>query len=106
MRGWWEIIIGAAMLGGGLSGKLVLRGTNSSWGLAVVGGLVFVWGIVSLVMSYRKRRAAASGTSAPQDQNQPTTGAQAGQPGTITPSGPTSAPMKDSSTSSGDVKPK
>lgn len=48
-RGIVSIIIGIGMIVGGLSGGLVLRGTNSSGGLAVVGGIVMVIGIVRIV---------------------------------------------------------
>jgi hypothetical protein len=46
-----NIIIGAIMVIGGLSGKLALKGTNSSGALAVVGAGLIVWGIVQVVRS-------------------------------------------------------
>ncbi|MCB1097979.1 MAG: hypothetical protein KDN22_20580 [Verrucomicrobiae bacterium] len=45
----WNIIIGLVFVVGGLSGKMVLIGTNSSPALAVVGGLMLIWGIVQMV---------------------------------------------------------
>ncbi len=44
----WNIIIGAVFIIGGLSGQLALRGTNSSIGLAVIGGVLIVWGLVQV----------------------------------------------------------
>jgi hypothetical protein len=44
-----KIIIGLVMLIGGLSGKLVLVGTNSGVALAVLGGILIVWGIVKMI---------------------------------------------------------
>ncbi len=41
MRGIINIVIGVAFIVGGLSGGLVLRGTSSGVGLAVI-GLIFV----------------------------------------------------------------
>lgn len=45
----WNIIIGGVFIVGGLSGNMALRGTNSGPALAVVGGLLVVWGIVQVV---------------------------------------------------------
>ena len=45
----WNIIIGLVFLIGGLSGKLVIRGTESSSAAAVVGGALLVWGIIQVV---------------------------------------------------------
>jgi hypothetical protein len=44
----WNIIIGGAFIIGGLSGKMALRGTESSIGIAVVGAGLVVWGIFQL----------------------------------------------------------
>jgi hypothetical protein len=44
-----KIIIGLVMVVGGLSGKLVLIGTNSGVALAVLGAVLIVWGILKLV---------------------------------------------------------
>jgi hypothetical protein len=46
--GMWNIVIGAIMVVGGLSGKLALKGTNSSGALAAVGAGLIVWGIVQV----------------------------------------------------------
>lgn len=45
----WNIIIGLVFLVGGVSGKLVIRGTESSTAAAVVGGGLIVWGIIQMV---------------------------------------------------------
>ena len=44
-----KIIIGLVMIGGGLSGKLVLVGTNSGVALAAVGAGMLAWGIFNVV---------------------------------------------------------
>jgi hypothetical protein len=48
-----KIIIGAVMVIGGLSGHLVLIGTDSGKALAVLGGVLIVWGLVRVVQSRR-----------------------------------------------------
>jgi hypothetical protein len=44
-----KIIIGIIMVVGGLSGQLVLLGTQSGVALAVFGTILIVWGIVKMV---------------------------------------------------------
>jgi hypothetical protein len=44
-----KIIIGLVMIIGGLSGKLVLVGTNSGGALAVFGVVLIGWGIFNFV---------------------------------------------------------
>jgi hypothetical protein len=44
-----KIIIGLVMVIGGLSGNLVLMGTNSGVALAVLGGVLIAWGIAKMV---------------------------------------------------------
>ena len=51
MRGVISIIIGLALIVGGLSGKLVLVGTHSGVALAVVGGVVAAIGVVRVIKS-------------------------------------------------------
>ena len=46
-----KIIIGLVMVVGGLSGKLVLVGTDSSVALAVLVGVMIVWGIARVAAS-------------------------------------------------------
>jgi hypothetical protein len=46
-----KIIIGLVFIIGGLSGKLVLIGTNSGAALAVLGVVMVVWGIARVVAS-------------------------------------------------------
>lgn len=53
MRGVVNIIFGLIMLGGGLSGKLALIGTNSSWALAGIGGVVLGIGVAQFVRGLR-----------------------------------------------------
>jgi len=43
-----KIILGVVFIIGGLSGKLVLIGTNSGTALAVVGAVMIVWGIMRI----------------------------------------------------------
>jgi hypothetical protein len=46
-----KIIFGLILVVGGLSGKLVLRGTGSGAALAGFGAILIVWGIVPLIRS-------------------------------------------------------
>lgn len=48
MRGIVNIIIGAVFIIGGATGQLALRGTNSSTGIMVVGGILVVVGLFRL----------------------------------------------------------
>ncbi|HTR41886.1 MAG TPA: hypothetical protein VMH87_09750 [Pseudomonadales bacterium] len=57
-----KIIIGIVMIVGGLSGKLVLIGTQSGTALAVLGAVLIVWGIFNLV----RQRRGPQGPSGPQ----------------------------------------
>ena len=41
----YNIVIGGIFVVGGLSGGMALRGTGSGGALAVVGGVLIVWGI-------------------------------------------------------------
>lgn len=45
----WNIIIGIVFIGGGLSGQMALRGTESGPALAVVGGGLLLYGIYQVV---------------------------------------------------------
>jgi hypothetical protein len=49
-----KIIIGIIMIVGGLSGKLVLVGTDSGIALAVVGVGMIIWGIARIAGSRRR----------------------------------------------------
>ncbi len=49
----WNIVIGILMIIAGLSGRFALIGTNSSMGLAVLGAVVLVWGIVQVTRGRR-----------------------------------------------------
>ena len=44
-----KIIIGLVFIVGGLSGKLVLLGTQSGTALAALGAVLVVWGIVRII---------------------------------------------------------
>jgi hypothetical protein len=48
MRGIISIVIGVVMVIGGLSGKLVMRGTESGVALAVLGGVIIAIGLFRL----------------------------------------------------------
>jgi uncharacterized membrane protein HdeD (DUF308 family) len=50
-----SIIIGIVMIVGGLSGKLVLIGTQSGIALAVLGAVLVVWGIIKMVRQKQRR---------------------------------------------------
>jgi hypothetical protein len=45
----WNIVIGIVFIVGGLSGKLALRGTESGPALAVLGGVLVIWGGVQMI---------------------------------------------------------
>lgn len=47
----WNIIIGLVMIIGGASGKLALRGTNSTGALVAIGVALLGWGIFQVVRS-------------------------------------------------------
>ena len=44
----WNIVWGLLMIGGGASGQLALRGTNSSGALIAVGGILIAVGIFQM----------------------------------------------------------
>ena len=44
----WNIVWGLIMIGGGASGQLALRGTNSSGALMTVGGILIAVGIFQM----------------------------------------------------------
>jgi len=48
-----KIIIGVIFIIGGLSGKLVLIGTDSGIALAGVGAVMVIWGIARMIKSRR-----------------------------------------------------
>ena len=50
-----NIVIGLVFLIGGLSGKIAIRGTDSSTAAAVVGAGLIVWGIVQMVRARSKQ---------------------------------------------------
>ncbi|MBL8953740.1 MAG: hypothetical protein JNK82_23395 [Myxococcaceae bacterium] len=50
-RGLISIIIGVVMVIGGLSGKLVMRGTESGGALALVGGIVLGIGVFRIIQA-------------------------------------------------------
>src|SRR5579883_184562 len=59
-----RILLGLLFIAGGVSGKLVLRGTNSPLALAAVGALLVGWGIVS-VATNRAEAPRHGGSSEP-----------------------------------------
>ena len=50
----WKIIIGVIFIVGGLGGTMVLRFTNSSEALVVVGIGILIWGLVEVSRGSRK----------------------------------------------------
>ena len=52
--GIWNLLFGLAFMAGGLSGKIVLMGTQSSEAAVVVGGLMAAWGASQLYRSRKK----------------------------------------------------
>ena len=55
MRGIINIVIGVALIGAAASGQFVLRGTDSSLPLGVIGVAIAALGVYRVVMS-RKRK--------------------------------------------------
>ena len=53
-----KIFFGVVFIGGGLSGQLVLRGTNSSAALVVAGIVFVIWGIARMAGSPGRRRSS------------------------------------------------
>lgn len=53
MGAYFNIVFGGLMLAGGLSGKLVLFGTNSSSWLAILGAAILALGIYQLAKRRR-----------------------------------------------------
>lgn len=51
MRGLINIIIGVVFIIGGLSGNLVLKGTESGGALAALGGGLVLWGLYKMTRS-------------------------------------------------------
>jgi hypothetical protein len=49
----WNVVFGAVFIIGGLSGKLALRGTQSSGALVAVGAGLVVWGIFQIVRAQK-----------------------------------------------------
>lgn len=50
----WNMLFGVVAIAGGLSGKLVLLGTNSSMLLVVLGVALFGYGVYGFVRSRRQ----------------------------------------------------
>jgi hypothetical protein len=50
-----KIIIGIVFIVGGLSGKLVLIGTNSGVALAGFGAVLVVWGIINIIRRQQRQ---------------------------------------------------
>ena len=49
MRGLLSVVIGLVMIVGGLSGQLVLRGTQSGVGLAALGAVIAAIGVIRII---------------------------------------------------------
>lgn len=54
----WNIVVGIIFIIGGLSGQLVLRGTESSGALVVVGILLFLWGVYQVTKKSSNKKKA------------------------------------------------
>ncbi len=63
------IIFGIIGLIGGLSGKLALRGTNSSMALTIVSGIMIIIGVVQMI----RQRAGSGASTADTAELPPTT---------------------------------
>jgi hypothetical protein len=50
----WNIIIGLALVAGGLSGKLVLIGTRSGPALAAIGAVMAGFGVYQLIQQRKQ----------------------------------------------------
>ncbi len=66
----WNILIGVFFIIGGLSGTHAIRGTNSTIGLAVLGAVLVVWGIIQVSSS-------GKATPAPRIKRRPRVGGEA-----------------------------
>jgi hypothetical protein len=53
--GIWNLLFGLVFMLGGLSGKIVLLGTQSSPAAAALGGVMMAWGASQLWRSRNKR---------------------------------------------------
>jgi len=53
MRGFFNIIFGVVFIIGGLSGGMVMRGTQSGIALAVLGVILLAVGVIRIVHSRR-----------------------------------------------------
>lgn len=53
----WNIIIGAIFLIGGLSGRIAIRGTDSTVGAAVLGGGLIAWGVYQMIRQSQNRQS-------------------------------------------------
>lgn len=53
LRGIWRVGIGLAFIVCGLNGELVLRGTDSSGAVAVLGVILMGWGVFGIVSVLR-----------------------------------------------------
>ena len=58
-----QLVVGAVLIGAGLSGKVVMRGTQSGTGLVIVGGALILLGVFRLV---RSRQQPPPGGDGPQ----------------------------------------
>ena len=54
-RGVGNIVVGLLFIGGGASGQVVLRGTDSSVGIAIVGGVLVIVGVVQIIIHQTRR---------------------------------------------------
>lgn len=64
-RGIFSIVIGVVMIIGGMSGQLVLRGTDSGGGLAILGFVVIGVGIFRIVKAQPPSGGGGGGAAPP-----------------------------------------
>ncbi|GMV81817.1 MAG: hypothetical protein AMXMBFR7_30010 [Planctomycetota bacterium] len=78
----WNILIGVFFIIGGLSGTYAIRGTNSTIGLAVLGAVLVVWGIIQVSSSGKStpapriKRRPRAGNETPERPRRPNAGAK------------------------------
>jgi hypothetical protein len=60
----WNLIIGIVFIIGGLTGGMVMRGTESGLALAALGAVLCIWGVVQLTSAAKEKRQVARRISA------------------------------------------
>ena len=55
----WNLVIGIVFIIGGLTGGMVMRGTESGLALAALGAVLCIWGGVQLASGAKQKKLAA-----------------------------------------------